>query len=102
MQPVRSHPLAVRPQSDALGELGLGAGEDSKLCRGISSGSLNFCILISEEVGDNGEELGPPWKWRFASSILQVERTGGTESWQMWEILYVGICCLLQLQMALG
>lgn len=36
MRPVRSHPLAVKPQSDVLGELGLGAGEDGKLCRGIS------------------------------------------------------------------
>lgn len=54
MRPVRSHPLAVRPPSDALGELGLGEGEDSKLCRRISQGCLRFCILISEEVGGNG------------------------------------------------
>lgn len=69
MRPVRSHPLAVRPQSDALGvqevggwvavELWVGVEEgrvreDSKLCRGISECRWHFCILISEEAGGHG------------------------------------------------
>lgn len=65
MRPVRSHPLAVGSQSDALGgqwggvERRLGAkegwvGEDSKLCRGISECRWHFCILISEEAGGHG------------------------------------------------
>lgn len=67
MRPVRSHPLAVRPHGDALGELRLGEGEDSKLCSGISSDRLPVCILISEGGGGWGWGglfgIGALWRW---------------------------------------
>lgn len=58
MRPVRSHPLAVRPQSDALGGGGAevkGGGGGQQIMSGNFRGLLAFfCILISEEAGGHG------------------------------------------------